>query len=430
MLRVSNEKWPRAIDALRSSGIIQRARFLLIALSILTGCSIGPPTLRETHLPYNEALKTVLEEQLLLNIVRLRYNDTPVRLDVANIAAQTEVDTSEGIQPFFTATSNSGIFRSFNSILPIFSVKTADRPTLSYRPLDDPDTVRRFLQSGTLDNIVFLAETSWPVSSIFPLYIDYLNNVPNAVSANGPPRGVTSDSSQFHRVVELLQALQDAGDIHFVTKAGFLPMGSPLPPAAFRAEAQAEAAKNGLVYLRKPDGSWVLSRPSPRLFLKINPEAVDKPQVRELCKLLHLKPGLTLYELITSSSDAFSLEASPGAQATTINVLPRSTIQALFYLSRGVQVPEDHLREGVVTAEGTPPTLGLFKVAATGQSFAPSNAAVAVKYRGYWYYIDDRDIESKRTFSLMLLMAQISAAKTAKEGPVLTLPLGGGGSSP
>ena len=48
----------------------------------------GPRMLERSHGQYNESLKQVAEEQLLLNIVRLRYNDNPMRLDVSAIAAQ------------------------------------------------------------------------------------------------------------------------------------------------------------------------------------------------------------------------------------------------------------------------------------------------------------------------------------------------------
>ena len=47
-----------------------------------SGCSLGPRALERTRLPYNEAVKVTTEEQLLLNIVRLRYTDSPSSLGV------------------------------------------------------------------------------------------------------------------------------------------------------------------------------------------------------------------------------------------------------------------------------------------------------------------------------------------------------------
>ena len=49
----------------------------------IAGCSFGPRALENTRLRYNEAVKTTTEEQLLLNIVRLRYTDNPSSLAVS-----------------------------------------------------------------------------------------------------------------------------------------------------------------------------------------------------------------------------------------------------------------------------------------------------------------------------------------------------------
>jgi hypothetical protein len=61
-------------------------RRLLIALAatgvVPAGCTIGPHELRQHRRAYNEAVKASSEEQLLLNIVRLRYTDSPSSLAV------------------------------------------------------------------------------------------------------------------------------------------------------------------------------------------------------------------------------------------------------------------------------------------------------------------------------------------------------------
>jgi hypothetical protein len=51
-------------------------------------------------------------------------------------------------------------------------------------------------------------------------------------------------------------------------------------------------------------------------------------------------------------------------------------------------------------------------------------AAVAVQYRGSWFYIDDADLGSKATFSLLSQLFALQAGKVAGIAPLLTLPLG------
>ena len=71
------------------------------------GCSIGPRALQRDRIRYNEAVKTGTEEQLLLNIVRLRYTDTPSSLAVTTLADQHELAQNLGLVPFFTSEADA-----------------------------------------------------------------------------------------------------------------------------------------------------------------------------------------------------------------------------------------------------------------------------------------------------------------------------------
>jgi len=55
-------------------------------------------------------------------------------------------------------------------------------------------------------------------------------------------------------------------------------------------------------------------------------------------------------------------------------------------------------------------TEGLFTVHASGGHKPPKTAYVAVRHRGYWYYIDDRDQESKATLGLVLGISRLDFA--------------------
>src|SRR5438128_2205778 len=97
----------------------------LAACALISGCaSFGPQSLQQTRLQYNEAVKATTEEQLLLNIVRLRYTDTPSSLAVSTIAAQFERSQSLQLTPFFTS-AGADVNRSFTAILPQAQVGAA-----------------------------------------------------------------------------------------------------------------------------------------------------------------------------------------------------------------------------------------------------------------------------------------------------------------
>ena len=97
-----------------------QARFPVVAILALlaSGCAFGPRALECSHRPYNDAVKQVTEEELLLNLIRLRYNDDFVHLDMSSVAAQYELDAAAEARPFFGFASSSGIgfFRSVCSL--------------------------------------------------------------------------------------------------------------------------------------------------------------------------------------------------------------------------------------------------------------------------------------------------------------------------
>jgi hypothetical protein len=411
------------------------AQTYLPAVALLTlltsGCTFGPRLLESSHGPYNHAVKQVTEEELLLNLVRLRYNDDPVHLDVSSIAAQYELDASAEARPFLGFASSLGLGFFKSTVLPDAAASASNRPTLTMVPLDDPDNVRRLFRPGTAEEIAFLAETSWPIATIFRLYVETLNRVPNAPSASGPTRPIVPEFREFQRAVWLLQTLEDRGGARFVHEEKLTEVGSPLSADRITADAQVQAAKNGYEYRERPDKTWALVKRDRRLVLKINPTDAGSPEVQELCALLNLHPGLLSYAVAVGSDDPFSL-TSPPPPTDTLRLVVRSTVQAMFYLAHGVLVPPEHVACGLVQVTVEPDgqvfdwqevTRELFTVRSVKQHCRPEHAHVAVRYRGWWFYIDDRDQASKTTFSLLMPLARVDLVGARKATPVLTLPI-------
>ena len=55
----------------------------------------------------------------------------------------------------------------------------------------------------------------------------------------------------------------------------------------------------------------------------------------------------------------------------------------------------------------------------------PENASVAVSYRDSWFYIDDSDLDSKSTFSMLGQLFAVQSGNATGMVPVLTIPVGG-----
>ena len=103
----------------------------------------------------------------------------------------------------------------------------------------------------------------------------------------------------------------------------------------------------------------------------------------------------------------------------------------LFYLAQSVSVPAVDEQAGKVTvtrnADGSPfdwseVTRDLFQIKTSAAR--PVTAAVAARYRGHWFYIDDTDLDSKSTFALLSQLFALQAGPAESIRPALTLPVG------
>lgn len=414
---------------------IARGIVALLAGLVYGGCTtLGPQALDQTRLQYNEVVKRTTEEQLLLNIVRLRYTDTPSSLAVTNIAAQFERASNAQIVPFFTS-AGADVNRSFTTLLPGAGVSSADRPTISLTPLDDQEFTRKLFTPLPLDGVVYLAKTTWPIGTVFRLYLENLNWVPNAQTASGPTPKQAPEVSEFLHGITVLQLLQDRGEIVFGVDEREERLAGPLPAAAVTAHDVVEAAKNGYEY--RPDensATWSLVRKASHPVLRIDPEALESPEVQDFVRVFRLKSGLTQYDITEESLNPFPSTYPPGG-VTSLDLETRSLLQALYYVSHGVDIPEEHAKRKLVTitldAHNQPfdwPAVmsGFFRVHSAKAKSAepPANAHVVARYKDYWFYIDESDQETKATFSLLMELARLELAGRPGPGPQLTLPIG------
>ena len=401
---------------------------------LVAGCtSFGPAVLLRGRLQYNEVVKTTGEEQLLLNIVRLRYTDTPSSLAVSAIAAQYEIAQNVQIMPFFVA-SGAEVARSYAAVLPQLGVSGADRPTFSLTPLDDQEFTRKLFTTLPLDGLIYLAKTTWPISTVFRLYLENLNWISNAQTASGPTPKTPPDYQDFQRGILALQALQDRGQAVFSVEERVEAQGSPLPASGVSARDIVEAAKSGYEYRRDDTGAeWTLFKKSSQPVLLVDPRAADSPEMREVARAFRLKAGLTKFPLTQEVLSPFPA-TYPSEGVTGIDLETRSLLQALYYVSHGIDIPAEHVQRGLATitrdASGQPFDWrlvldGLFRVYSVKGDSRPPNVHVAVPYKGHWFYINEADNDTKSTFSLLMELSRLEVLGKSPAGPLLTLPVGG-----
>ncbi len=288
----------------RSAGRL--ALTLGAVLAGLSGCASGPASLADDRLAYNEVVKVTAEQQMLLNIVRLRYTDTPSSLAISSIATQTERTRSLQLVPFFGVVGGEAQLRGGQALLPGAAISTVDRPTITLTPLDDTEFTRKLFTPMTLDGVLYLAKTTWPISTVFRLWLENLNWVSNAETASGPTSADVPEFGRFVEGVEALQALQDKGMIVFGTREREDVVGGPIAAARVAARDVVDAAREGLEYRPDPGGAtWSLVRRRPQPVVRVHPNAAGTPEMKALAEAFRIRLGPRSYDIGFESLDPF-----------------------------------------------------------------------------------------------------------------------------
>lgn len=404
-----------------------------VVLALAAGCAFGPRAVEDGRLRYNEAVKTTTEQQLLLNIVRLRYTDTPSSLSISSIADQREIVAGLKAIPFFTADAGGMSFGGFRgSVLPQAEVTGITRPTLSYTPLDDSEFTRRLFTPITLDGTAYLARTTWPISTVLRLYLENLNWVSNAETASGPTPRDVPEFAAFLSGVRALQRLQDRKLVALFSEEKAERATDAVPAGPQTPAAAVEAAKAGFEYRRDGDG-FVVVKKAVRPVLRVGALPAGDPDFAAFCAAFKLDPARRTFPLTTDELDPF-LDGAPPAGLDQLDLETRSLLQVLFFVAHGVAVPPCHAASGAAPQTFGPDDRGfdwdevlggLFRVEWAAGRHPPACAAVAVRYRDHWFYIADADRDSKATFALLVEVSRLELGAKAGTAPILTLPLGG-----
>lgn len=351
---------------------------LLCSVSVLCGCmNLGPRAVQAGRADYNTVLRDTADEQLLVNLVRLRYRDRPYFLEVSAVTTQfsfsPQVSASGGIgarDPAQDAELGAGVGYS-------------EVPTISYAPLQGDDFARRLLSPVSLEALVSLSHSGWSAERLLRICVQRINGIPNAVTASGPTPDTAPEFRRFNELARLLRELQLGNDVAIAFRAG--PASVPV--------------------------------------LTFSERALSSNAYRNIVELLGIVPGRRQYEIVSALGSA-------GPEA--ISIQTRSLNGILYFLSHGVAVPPGHRDSGLVTDTREPGgapfdwsevTGGLLRIESGDK--APDPAAVRVRYRDHWFYIRDNDLPSKSTFSLLAQLFALQAGSGEGLQPVLTIPVGG-----
>lgn len=360
------------------------AGFILV---VLTGCgSFGAKAMRSSRIDYNAALQQSNEEQLLANLVRLRYMESPSFLEIEGITTQLSLSAEASAGFDYERQDASDI-----TVTDVFSVGGgagfSSNPTITFTPLQGQEFLELLLRSIEIEKIMLLYNSGWTLKRILRLTVQSINGIPNAKRASGPTPEDIPEYAEFDRIIELMGTLERRDQLEFVF------------------ETYEEKAEVALVI---DDAAW------------------QTPEAIRLAELLDIEPGLDHYSVIY-----YSYQKGARLDRTNVMLQTRSLLGVLFFLSHNVKVPQKDLDEGIVRTtlneEAEPFDWSdiLHDMFVVRNAYVrPENAAVAMYYRGSWFYISDTDIESKATLMLVFQLLALQSGKTDSVTPLLTLPVG------
>lgn len=351
---------------------LDRAGCVLIA-SLLVSCrSIGPDTITRDRFDYSAAMTESWKRQLLLNIVKLRYGDPPIFVDVGQIVAGYQVDHVGGLAGEWYPGSDDDLVQLRGE------VRFTDRPTITYTPLTGSRFTASLITPIAPSSLFNVINSGWPADLILRL---------GASSINGhksPDRyedgAVQQGGGEYLRILQLMRRLQANQAV------------------SVRVEVDPAERTETLVTLRDPNLPAELAA------------AAD-----ELRDLLGLDPA----------ADEFRL--TYGARATNnreIALHTRSLLSVMAMFAEQVDVPEADIADGRVAPSRKGVTTGEAAIRIHGGEGASDDVFVAIEYRGRKFWIDDRDLYTKRAFGLIMLFFTLAETDSRIDQPVLTIPTG------
>lgn len=361
---------PRKRKRASHTGMVAVVLGLTLSLS---GCvhTMGPRLLTQDRALYSASLSDSWKEQTLLNIVKTRYFDPPVFVDIGNIVSSYSLSESGSIggsiSPGGSSGASLGAGATFNN-----------SPTITYAPMTGSKFINSLMAPLPIGAVFAGIQDGLPADTMMFAAVSSINGLKNQEAHLD---GIKRADSSFHRVRELVRRIQLEGAVKTYVK--MTPDKHEVTILAFHTR-------------------------------DVPPETLD--DITELRHLLHLSPDATEFTVV---------QAAHSSSDTEIAVMTRSILSLMQTMAAQVEVPSEDLQQtrafpGFEKEHGNPQIVRLIQIH-SDKSRSPY-AFVSVYYRDYWFWIDDRDLESKQVFSLMMMLFTMSDSSVQASPPVITIP--------
>ncbi len=353
--------------------------FTVFVLLSFAGCaSIGPGTVTRDRFDYVTAISDSWKSQMLFNLVKLRYGDAPVFLDVASVINQYLVEGAVGFSGNWA--QNPQLPWPYTALYNwLGSGRYAERPTITYSPISGEKFARSLMTPIPPAAILNFLQGGYPVDLVLRLAVHTINGIHSRYGAGARMREA---DPEFYPLVENLRNIQQSGEI------------------GMRVQKTGDRVTTSIVFSKKA---------SP----------VIEAERGEVRRLLGLDPQADEFNVVYGSVAANDKE---------IAMLTRSVIEILTDLSSYIDVPPANVEQKRTYPSPAPeavngvPVPPLIRILSSPQR--PDDAFAAVPYGQNWYWIDNKDFPSKRLFSFILFLLNLTDTGEKQGAPIITIPAG------
>jgi hypothetical protein len=347
-----------------------------LMLLFLTGCaSTGPATIARDRFDFVAAISDSWKRQTLLNLLKIRYADAPVFMDISSVITSYEVGGEISLQGQVADKFNNAL--TGDQYLSLGATgRYADKPTISYQPLSGEKFARSLMMPIPLSAVLFLIQSGYPADMVLRVCVNSINGLDNSYGGPGNPR---TGSKEFHELMSSIRLAMSSGE-----------MGMRLRTA--------NEKQSMVIYFRPRSGK------------------ARTPAERKIRELLGLDESANEFTVVYGNYADSNLE---------ISMLSRSILQIMVDAASYVDVPDGDLAEGRVYApQRTPEQEQLFPplISIRSGPEASGDAFASVRYRNQWFWIEDRDVQSKQMFTFLMFTFSLVDISSEKAAPILTVP--------
>jgi hypothetical protein len=149
---------------------------------------------------YGQVIADSWKRQTLLNVVRLRYSDAPVFLEVASIINSYSVGGKASALATLPSRIDPNVFELGGE------GSWSNTPTVTYQPLMGDRFTKSLLQPVPPSAVFQLMQGGWPADLVLQTVVGSINGLRNSFG------GVEADPG-FQQLVEALTRIQRAGGL-------------------------------------------------------------------------------------------------------------------------------------------------------------------------------------------------------------------------